>query len=356
MINQDDVSSKRHGGLISQVAAHLLNTKKEAALVAGLVFLFAAIGAANAQTGSTPTAQPADSSTGITQATSADHGMQCATGYALSGGSCVLLSSMLSPPSCPAGQILSGATCIPPSNFFPVVQTCPAGQILSGGACAPVIDCPAGLVLSNNVCIPWGTGGLSFCSPQPVQTQYLGCPSPQLGSITQHNVGTTCDPATHVWAMSGWTTSDNTCTTPAGCPTPKVVNWSEWGNSCIGTVHYLGDYAPVPSGTVVSVQNVDSGFDGLAQATCNNGAYTTVGTCTVYVEPPPPPPPPPSCIESASAPLGQMCGYASPSGCMDYGPWWSNSMWIPSYNCISMADAVLLRPRWCSEHGKPPDC
>jgi hypothetical protein len=226
---------------------------------------------------------------------------------------------------------------------------------LTGGACAPVIDCPAGLVLSNNVCIPWGTGGLSFCPPQPVQTQYLGCPSPQLGSITQHNVGTTCDPATHVWAMSGWTTSDNTCTAPAGCPTPQKVYWSQLGSSCYGSVHYLGDLAPVPSGTVVSVLNLDSGFEGLAQATCNNGAYSTVGTCTVYVEPPPPPPPPPSCVESAWA--SNPCGYFSPTNCAsDYGPSYSNSAWYPSGNCMLMSDAVQMRVNWCLAHGKPANC
>lgn len=354
MLNQRNVQSKGFSGSLLRASSHFRTQLVNVALIATIALLLIASPTVKAQAQLPPA--PADSSTGVTQATSADGGMQCASGYALSGGSCVLLSSMASPPSCPAGQILSGDTCVPPSNFFPVVHTCPAGQILSGGACVPVIDCPTGLVLSNNVCIPWGTGGLSFCPPQPVQTQYLGCPPSQIGSITQHNVGTTCDPATHVWAMSGWTTSDNTCTAPPGCPVPTVVNWSQYGNTCTGTVHYLSDLTtvPVPSGTVVTVPNDDTGFDGAAQATCNNGTYTTVGTCTPAVVAPPPPPPPARCGDSAWA--TKPCGHFGPTNCPSYGPEYSSWAWWPSYNCMTNADAIQIRVNWCLANGQPSDC
>lgn len=296
MVNTVKGQSKRLRGLIIQ-----------SAIMAGIVCQLLAIWPAHAESGATvpgipttPYNLPSDSSLGVTKATSADGGMGCSSGYALSGGSCVLLSTLVPPTECPSGQIASGEACVPASNFVPVVPTCPTGQMLSGTTCIPVIQCPTGLVLSNNQCIPWGTGGLAFCPPQPVETRYVSCPAPQIGSITQRNVGTTCDQATHVWGMSGWMTSNNNCAMPASCPSPSPVTWVEEARMCTASALYYGNppvpsggTVPAPSGTSLQVVNNRQGFAGIANATCTNGSWSATGNCQEWIILPNPPPPPP---------------------------------------------------------------
>ena len=74
----------------------------------------------------------------MTQATSANKGMQCATGQVLSGGACVPLSQLVPNTSCAYGQVSSGGSCVPLSTLTPPTTSCPTGYVLSGGNCVPL--------------------------------------------------------------------------------------------------------------------------------------------------------------------------------------------------------------------------
>lgn len=210
MVNQQNVQCKGFSGSLLRASSHFTTQLVNVALIATIVLLLIASPTVKAQVQLPPV--PADSSAGVTRATSANKGMICATGYVLSGSSCVLLAALVPVPSCAYGKTWSGSACVDIAGFFPAPKTCPSGQYLSGGLCVAVpVVCPTGQVLSGGVCKLWANGGGSPCSSQPVYTQYLPCPSSQ-GSITQNNSGTVCDASTaYNWAMSGWVTTANTC-------------------------------------------------------------------------------------------------------------------------------------------------
>lgn len=216
---------------------------------------------------STPVSHVADSVGGVTQATSANRAMTCGTGMVLSGGTCVPLPTPTPPPNCAYGTVWSGGSCVPIGNFTPPPTNCPSGQVLSGGNCVPLPTVP------------------STCpATQPVNTQYLNCPSGQTGSIVQTR-SVQCDASTNwQWTTGTWSTSSNTCVvapapTPPATPCPAI--YQTWGAACYG-------YSPAGSpGTQTSVPNANGSYTGAATYQCNNGTWSYMnGSCNGGTPPP----------------------------------------------------------------------
>lgn len=226
--------------------------------------------------------RPNDSTTGVTQATSANTAMQCGAGLVLSGGSCVPLASLVPPPSsCPYGQVMSGGSCIPlPSPPPPGIQ-CPTGFVLSGGSCVPLVT------------------STPTCAAQPATTQYVPCPTGQTGGITQSRTGTCNSSTGYVWSMSTWSTTSSTCAwnppppppppppAPAACTTQNV-SWGAWlgvGSACTGVLY------SVPSGSASTANNAAGGFAGTQTYVCSAGNWTLQSQDCRSTTPPPAPPP-----------------------------------------------------------------
>lgn len=236
----------------------------------------------------TPVSHVADSVGGVTQATSANKAMNCAAGTVLSGGACVSLPTPTPPPNCAYGTVWTGGTCAPIGNFTPPSVNCPSGQVLSGGSCVPLSSNPA-----------------TCPTTTPASTQSLSCPSGQTGSISQTRT-VQCDASTgYAWSTGTWSTSSNSCVTPAPpANTPCVAIYQTWGSACYG-------YTPgISAGSQTTVANASATLSGSATYSCNNGTWTYIsGSCSSGSQPAPAPPTSTPCIASNQA-WGSACyGY-----------------------------------------------
>lgn len=95
-------------------------------------------------------------------------GCMCVTNYQEKDGQCVK-----KPPSCPEGQHMDGAVCVP--------DKCPDGQVLSGGVCIPDPDkCPDGSTkvdgkCPDNKCKKGDGKNLTVTGNMPTAFCYAGC-------------------------------------------------------------------------------------------------------------------------------------------------------------------------------------
>lgn len=164
----------------------------------------------------TPYARPDDSTTGVTQATPANRAMTCQTGYVVSGGQCVALTTLIPPtPECAYGQVRSGGQCIALPPTQPAQINCPSGQVLSGGVCVPMQSNPT-----------------PTCATQPELTQYIPCPSGQTGSIVQTRSGTCNATTSYTWSMTGWSTTSNSCSAAPAQPSCPAQPATSQSTSC----------------------------------------------------------------------------------------------------------------------------
>lgn len=159
-------------------------------------------------------------------------------------------------PSCPAGQVMSGSSCI----YLPTAPTaCASGTILSGGVCVPM---------------PSYT---TSCGTAIASTQSIPCPSGQTGQIDQSRT-VTCNASTsYAWVPGSWTTASSSCVTPrANC------------GASVETVGYCSyNVSATPDGSSTSADNTVGGYTGKINGTCSNGSWTNVAaSCVPKLIPP----------------------------------------------------------------------
>src|ERR1035437_10493815 len=123
MINQQNVQCKGFSGSLLPASSHFRTQLVNVLLIATIVLLMIASPTVKAQVQLPPA--PADSSAGVTRATSANKGMICATGYVLSGSSCVLLAALVPVPSCAYGKTWPGGRGAVFPGFFLRPKTVP---------------------------------------------------------------------------------------------------------------------------------------------------------------------------------------------------------------------------------------
>lgn len=159
---------------------------------------------------------------------------------------------------CPAGTVISGASCYYPAS---TVRSCPSGGTLSGTSCivSGYYYCPAGGSLSGNTCSISVSGGYS-------------CPSG--GSLS----GTTCTVSVSggYSCPYGGSLSGSTCTVNVGasysCPSGGNLS----GSTC--TVNVAGTYS-CPSGGTLSGSTCNVSVPGYYS--CPSGGSLSGSVCNV---------------------------------------------------------------------------
>lgn len=114
------------------------------------------------------------------------------------------------PASCPNGQITStGATTFTQTRTQPVTYACPSPQ--------------GSYTTTPGAWSAWSPTAASVCAPKcvapPPQTQTVGCPVGQTGSISQQR-DASCPAPTGSATWGSWYQTGSTCTTPAPPPPP----------------------------------------------------------------------------------------------------------------------------------------
>jgi len=160
------------------------------------------------------------------------------------------------------------------------VQGCPAGQTGSitqtrTFSCSGTTWVPGPFVVTSNTCT---TTPQTCTTPQPpAETQTVQCPAGQTGSITQTRtyscIGTT-------WVAGPFTTTSNTCTTPAatGCAT----NFSSGSYSCSGSCGINGFSLVVTPGSSIMTGN-GFGANGSLGFNCSGPNATTIATSLIIL-------------------------------------------------------------------------
>lgn len=231
--------------------------------------------------------RPADSSAGVTQATShKDWLRQCDSGYVLSGGVCVPLPS-LNLPNCAYGEVWTGGSCVPIGSFNPPPTSCNTGFVLSGGVCVPL---PAGTPTPSPT-----------CPTMPESSQTAACPAGETGQQFMRRTAT-CDASTgYAWQMGSWYTESSTCApVPSGGQPPSTVTcdnvqydvgWTA-GRAGSGECQARANAVGAGPGSSFTLVNTNPGYTGSATFLCpaGGGGWQVSGspTCapTAAVTPP----------------------------------------------------------------------